>query len=187
MTAAATLPRVSPDGRFEIRVERWHDRAPLEIETTLIARDGARVLLRLGDVVDAGFAPDGTVQVAALSWTAAAVRIDPVTETFRVGDEQPWLPLAAWTVAEAAYLRGWQHQVGFQLESPSGGFPWVELGMASGAGIVVLLLILQHWLPPVPALTLLVLAALTAILFTYLFLLGLIRRHRLQRALRRWR
>lgn len=168
MTRSVPLPQTSPDGRFRIRVEETQDRSSVQVDTYLVECATRRDLAWIGNGVEAGFLPDGMVRVTRPAWNAHDVLIDPVQACFQVRADQPWLPLAAWGLAESAYRQGWANGLDFRGSDPAFGFPWVELWIALGAIAVVVFLAWKPWIDIVPRITLIIIAALVAALFVYL-------------------
>ena len=178
-----TLPRTSADGRFTLRVDEFNDRGSIVSDTYLVDVAGKRDLAWLGNVVEGGFQPDGTLRVVRPAWNAWDVIVDPAREMFRARDDWPWVPLDAWTVADSAYRQGWSQGIAFRASDPQLAFPSVEIGIALGAIAFVALLAWKPWLDPMPRVTLIVLGALAAVLFIWLTGTGL-RSWRLARNLR---
>lgn len=162
------LPQVSPDGRFAIRVDEFEDRGAVEYTTHLVDRAANRDIARLGGPLDCGFRPDGLLRIAQPAWNAWDVLVDPARETFRIRDDQPWLPLAAWGLGESAYYRGWANGIDFRRNDPDFGAPWVETWIALGAFAALALLAWKPWLDLVARATLIVIAAIVAIGFAWI-------------------
>jgi hypothetical protein len=168
MSRFPPLPQVSPDGRFEIRVDEFEDRGSVEYSTHLLERSTGRHIAQIGDSIDGGFRPDGLLLVRAVAWNRHDVLIDADAETFRRRDDLPWLPLQAWSLAESAYLQGWANGIEFRSNDPSLAFPWVEIWIALGAIATAVLMAWKPWIEMFPRITLLVIAALVAVLFVWI-------------------
>jgi hypothetical protein len=162
------LPRASADGRFALRVDEFNDRGSIECDTWLVDVAARRDIAWLGNVVEGGFEPDGLLRVVRPPWNAWDVVVDPARECFRARDDLPWLPLAAWSVADSAYRQGWGHGIRCRADDPALAFPWVELMIALGAIALVAVLAWKPWLDVVPRVTLIVVGSLVAVLFTFI-------------------
>jgi hypothetical protein len=168
MTRQDALPPTSPDGRFAIRVDEENDRGSIQADTWLVDVATQRDIVRLADLFDGGFQPDGLLRVVRPRWNACDVLVDPVRESFRVREDLPWLPLAAWDLAQSAYGQGWSNGIESRASDPALAFPWVELWIAIGAIALVALLAWKPWIDVLPRITLIVIGALVAVLFVYL-------------------
>lgn len=168
MTRSESLPETSPDGRFRIRLDEMEDRGTIQASTFLVSVLENRDIVWLGETIEGGFLPDGMLRVVWPPWNGCDVLIDPARECFRTREDQPWLPLAAWQLADSAYRQGWANGIEFRTSDPSFGFPWVELWMAIGAVALVVLLAWKPWLDDVPRATLIIVSALVAVLFIYI-------------------
>jgi hypothetical protein len=173
MSGAVPLPRTSPDGRHALRVDETNDRGSIEEDTYLVDVVAQRDIAWLGNTVEGGFEPDGLLRVVRPPWNAWDVIVDPARECFRARDDLPWIPLAAWTVADSAYRQGWSQGIEFRASDPDLAFPWVELWVALGAVAFVALLAWKPWLDVMPRAILIVMGALVAVLFVWLTGTGL--------------
>lgn len=161
-------PQVSPDGRFAIRVDEFEDRGSIEYTTYLVDRAANRDIACLGGPLDCAFLPDGMLRIARPPWNAWDVLVDPAREAFRVRDDQPWLPLLAWSLGDNAYRQGWASGIDFRRNDPDFSAPWVETGIAAGAYAAVALFAWKPWLDLAARATLIVIAAIAAIGFTWI-------------------
>ncbi len=180
MTTCDALLQSSPDGRFAIRVDAFEDRGFVEWTTWLVDRTAARDLLRLGAGIEAGFRTDGLLQVGP-PWCPRGVLIDPARACFRLDDDQPWLALDAWAVAERAYLQGFRTGLDSLSTNPAFAFPWTEASVAITALAAVALLAWVPWLGPVPRYTFIVIGVLVAVLYIFLSVNGWITWRRLRK------
>ena len=140
------LRATSPDGRYEIVVERHADRWEYVYTTTLHDRTTNERLFESNlPASGAAFEPDGTLALQGPHHPHASVLIDPAARAFRLDAHDPWVPLSAWPAVQAAYARGWSAGVQFRLTDHPPTFPWVTFGLLVGCLIALPLLML---LPP---------------------------------------
>jgi hypothetical protein len=168
MSHFESLPMISPDGRFAIRIDEMQDRSTIDVKTTLTNLATGQDIAWLGTEIHAGFQSDGMVRVTHLAWSANDVLIDPAKACFRVRDDQPWIPLTAWGIADAAYRRGWADGLDFLGSDAAFGIPWTFIGIAVGAFALVAFLAWSPSIPLVPRMTLIIIGALVTILFLFL-------------------
>jgi len=128
------------------------------------------------------FLADGILTVRYPGYEPNGVIINLGQKQFRTHDSEPWLPLNAWPLVEAAYKRGWsaawQHR---QKEAEVPGI-WVEATLSLGS-MVALLLLLRFGaaLPKEPRIILSIVTGPAAVFFAWLWL-NAVRYSRKQRA-----
>ena len=134
-------PSRSNDGRFEISVDEFWDRASAEYTTHLKeVANGTTIFSCQGSPLTE-FLADGTCVVQYFGYQPHGVVIHLERREFRLRESDPWLPLTAWPAVEGAFGRGWSSAWDYRREHMEGGGTWVEAGLAafSLAATVVLL------------------------------------------------
>jgi hypothetical protein len=140
MHGTSTTPAISPDGRFEVIVEETPDRFEMLYDTILIERSTGERLFTCRGVPRVEFIEDGTLNVNYPGYEPGEIQIDPTRAVFRTRSSEPWVPLAAWPMVEAAFGRGWAHAMDYRVQNRQAVFPWVTvtLLLCSVAALFVL-------------------------------------------------
>jgi hypothetical protein len=146
MSDPSTDPLVSPDGRFEVTVEETQDRASITYDTMLTERLTNRRLFTCQGAPRAEFAADGTLTVHYAGYEPDGVQIDPARGVFRTYSSEPWVPLAAWPMVEAAYGRGWREGLDYRQKSLPILFPWLAIVLCVGSVAALLALGMQTFI-----------------------------------------
>lgn len=145
MVDTLTPSVVSPDGRFEAAVEKTVDFLELYYDLVLTERATGKRLLTCHGTLRAEFAEDGTLIIHHPGYEPRGVQVDPVRRVFRTRPSEPWAPLDAWQMVEAAFERGWAEGVNNFNHGRKPLFPWVSVLLLLSSAVT--LLALEVWPP----------------------------------------
>ena len=140
-------PLTSPDGRFQVVVEETADRFETLCDTVLIGSGAGDRLFSCRGTPRAEFAADGTLYIEYPGYEPERIQIDPTRGVFRTRSSDPWVPLAAWPMLEAAFGRGWARAMDYRVQTGQAAFPWVSVLLLLGSLAALLALSV---LPPGP-------------------------------------
>jgi hypothetical protein len=184
MITPPPAPIRSSDGRFEMVVEEFWDRASVEYTTHLKEVASGETLFTCQGAPASEFLPDGTCVVHYFGYQPHGVRIHLLRREFRLRESDPWLPLHAWSAVEGAFGRGWTSAWDYKRDYTEGGSTWVEAVLAASALAVTLLLLrFRMGIDPMLRVALCVVAAAAFLFFAWLWL-GAIRVRRRMLTLR---
>ncbi len=165
-TNASTL--VSPDGRYEVVVEETADRFEMLYDTVLVERITGKRLFTCQGTPRTEFAEDGMLNVLYPGYEANGIRIDPARAVFRTHPSEPWVPLAAWPLVEAAYRLGWAQVFDYRTRSQQATFPWIEIMLLLCSAASLLVLSVQTFRSPATQKVLLLIAGAGVLFFGWL-------------------
>jgi hypothetical protein len=162
---------VSPDGRFELRVEAFWERASPDYTTRVLDRTDGTVIFSCDGAPKAEFRSHDTLLVHYFGYEPNGVTVDLVNRKFRTCESEPWAPLGVWPMVETAYRRGWAAAYQFRQEQAVDGGVWVETVLAVGSlTALVLLLRFDAHLSMEARIVFAILTGLAALFFGWLWL-----------------
>lgn len=171
-TDGTTKPLRSQDGRFELRVEEFWERASPTYTTRLFDLSAGAEIFSCEGSVGGEFNPEGKLILRHPGYEhGGGIVIDPAQRQFRSHLSEPWVPLAAWPLVESAFHRGWAAAWKHGQQATEASHPWVE-GILAAVSLIGLLLLLVFGsaLRAEQRIVLTIVAAIATVFFTWLWL-----------------
>lgn len=137
-------------------------------DTVLVERVTGRRLFSCQGTPRAEFEADGTLNLLYPGYEANGIRIDPARAVFRTHPSDPWVPLTAWPLVEAAYGRGWAQAFDYRAQSREATFPSIELMLLACSAASLLVLSVGTFLSPDAQKVLLLIAGAGVLFFGWL-------------------
>jgi hypothetical protein len=171
MSTGLSKAILSPDGRFEVSMEEFWDRSSPTITTRVLDRQLGEQIFSCGGAPAAEFTSEGMLVIHYSGYEPHGILIDPIGRSFRTHESEPWTPLTAWQLVEAAYSRGWSDALRFRQNESEDGEAWVEAALVAGSlGVLLLLLRFGSSLSEEVRIVLLIVCAVATFFFAWLWL-----------------